>query len=1110
MIEWLKDACFYQIYPQSFMDSNGDGIGDFNGIVSKLDYIKDIGFNAIWMNPCFDSPFMDAGYDIRNYTKTAVRYGSNEDLERLIKECHNRGIHILLDLVPGHTSEEHEWFRESKKPERNEYSRRYIWTDSWKKPPKGLNSIVGRTEKNGAYVVNFFSCEPALNYGFLRPTESWQNSYLDPVCRETLEEIMNVMRFWLDKGCDGFRVDMSYSLVKNDDENKTGTCAIWTKVRKMMNAEYPHAVILAEWDDPKISIPAGFHMDFMHHKEGNEVDTLFRDVASGAHLPLFKKNSKRTITGFLDDYLDKYNSIKDKGKYCFVSGNHDTKRLSRYLSIEEMKLAYAFIFTMPGAPFMYYGDEIGMRYLEKAPNKEGGYERCGSRTPMQWSHERNMGFSTTIATNLYLPLDSSEDAPTVEDNLANEDSLLNTVKKLLALRKRKEDLLDDTNLEFIYAWEDKRAFVYRRGSIVVFINPDKEIAKIPFADLVPQVDANAEAEKKKSHKSASKDKDKTKSKEVKTATKTKVVTNVQAPDEKRNETAKTQEDNAVQDKPKANFGGYKTAVIKSAAQKAAEDSNTESELTENKAAEDKAVNNKAVEEKVVEETAADNKALEEKAVEEKAAENNVAENKAAEEKAVEEAAAENKVAEEKTVEEKVAETVSDKAAADTEAENKDSKEVSKEVSKEAEEFAQINTSEETKAELLAVKQQIARRSMAYKTAVVKSAGSEKKSDSPDKSTVLKESIKPQMKEIVIKAVEDGQKAESTFEQNKNESEAAKEDRYGENASVKDSQYANPEDNPNVKVIVIKAGKEEDVFAKTDSKSSEDSSVKETKPEEAKTEEIKTEEVKAEEVKAEEVKVEEVKAEETKVEEAKAEEAKPEEVKAEEAKAEEVKVEEKKPEEAKAEEVKAEEVKTEEVKAEEKKAEEVKVEEKKAEEVKVEEKKAEEAKAEEKKAEEVMTEEKKSESADGASDRPEVRKSSFETKKKVISAAPIIPIEENKSENKDEKKNSQKDAKKKVSKKPERIPGINPKYRTDMKPLMIDIKSLWNAEQLFNINAMVIRNDIIEMDPQSVSIIDLSVKRDTRRTMEEEKKPGFVARFVGSVKRKEKKRAKTTE
>ena len=138
MAEWLKDAVFYEIYPQSFQDTNADGIGDFQGIIDRLDYIKELGCNAIWMNPCFESPFGDAGYDVSDYYTAAPRYGTNEDLKRLFDEVHKRGMHILLDLVPGHTSVDHPWFKESLKAEKNPYTDRYIWTNNIWDQPEGI------------------------------------------------------------------------------------------------------------------------------------------------------------------------------------------------------------------------------------------------------------------------------------------------------------------------------------------------------------------------------------------------------------------------------------------------------------------------------------------------------------------------------------------------------------------------------------------------------------------------------------------------------------------------------------------------------------------------------------------------------------------------------------------------------------------------------------------------------------------------------------------------------------------------------------------------------------------------------------------------------------
>ena len=260
--QWLADARFYEIYPQSFADSNGDGIGDIPGIISKLDYIRNLGCNALWINPCFDSPFKDAGYDVRDYLKVAPRYGTNDDLIALFDEAHRRGMHVLLDLVPGHTSEEHPWFRISSRPERNQYSDRYIWTDSWLSGADGLPFIGGETPRNGTYVLNFFKCQPALNYGFAYPERPWQMGADSPAAAETRQAMVDVMRFWLSQGCDGFRVDMANSLVKNDDAAKTATIAAWRQMLGTVKNEYPEAAFVSEWGVPEQALRAGFDMDF--------------------------------------------------------------------------------------------------------------------------------------------------------------------------------------------------------------------------------------------------------------------------------------------------------------------------------------------------------------------------------------------------------------------------------------------------------------------------------------------------------------------------------------------------------------------------------------------------------------------------------------------------------------------------------------------------------------------------------------------------------------------------------------------------------------------------------------------------------------------------------
>lgn len=482
MPDWLNDAVFYEIYPQSFYDSNGDGIGDIPGVTEKLDYVRSLGCNAVWLNPCFDSPFRDAGYDVRDYRKVAPRYGTNGDLIRCFEEAHRRGMRVLLDLVPGHTSDEHPWFRESQRAQRNEYSNRYIWTDCVWNRPEGFGYICGASERDGCYLLNFFASQPALNYGFNKITAPWQLPYTHPDCAATLEAMKDVMRFWLDRGCDGFRVDMASSLVKNDEDG-TATCELWRSVRAMLDREYPQAAMVAEWSDPKKAVAeAGFHMDFYLDKPGSGYRALFRstDEGGGQH-SFFSKEGRGDITEFLRDYLPQYEVSKGKGYISFPTCNHDTPRMTRAFGERECRLAYAFLFTMPGVPFLYYGDEIGMRYLDLT-SVEGGYRRTGSRTPMQWKGGGNLGFSSAAPEKLYLPVDGSESAPTVEAQEKDGDSLLNAVRELLALRHRFPDLQAAPNFEVLCAQRGRYPFAYRRGGFVLAVNPSREAVSVPLAE----------------------------------------------------------------------------------------------------------------------------------------------------------------------------------------------------------------------------------------------------------------------------------------------------------------------------------------------------------------------------------------------------------------------------------------------------------------------------------------------------------------------------------------------------------------------------------------------------------------------------------------------------
>ena len=484
---WFGDAVFYEVYPQSFLDTNGDGIGDLPGITAKLDYIRDLGCTALWINPCFVSPFMDGGYDVADYRQVAPRYGSNADLVRLFAAAHERGMHVLLDLVPGHTSEQHPWFRQSALPVPNAYTNRYMWTDSVWTVPHGVRCITGRYDRNGSYVVNFFSTQPALNYGFARLTEPWQLPVTHPDCLATRAALRDVMRFWLDHGCDGFRVDMADSLVKND-EDKMATAGIWREMRTMLDSDYPEAMLVSEWCDPERSLGAGFHADFTLDHEDTWYHALFRrtDGATGMPCGFFSTDERGDVCCHLDDYLRQYAACRGLGSISFITGNHDTPRLRRTLDEAELRLACAFLFTMPGVPFLYYGDEIGMRYVEGLVSKEGGYDRTGSRTPMQWDDGPNLGFSEARADQLYLPVDASSDAPTVEGQRHVATSVWRTVQSVLRLRHATADLQADAPFAAVYAQKGASPFIYRRGGLLLAVNPRGTPATAPV-DMTGEV-----------------------------------------------------------------------------------------------------------------------------------------------------------------------------------------------------------------------------------------------------------------------------------------------------------------------------------------------------------------------------------------------------------------------------------------------------------------------------------------------------------------------------------------------------------------------------------------------------------------------------------------------
>lgn len=467
MSNWLKTAIFYEIYPNSFMDSNGDGYGDFKGITSKLDYIKMLGANAIWLNPHYDSPFMDGGYDVRDYFKVSSRFGTEADFDEFIAAAHARGIRVILDLVPGHTSEQNADFLKSAQPVRNDMYDRFIWTNHEWHFPEGFKAISGRHDRKGNYVVNFYSTQPSLNYGFNNITEpDWQMPYTSDAALATREWLKSVIRFWLDRGADGFRVDMADSLVKNDGGfgEKPATSEIWRDIRAMLDNEYPDAVLVSEWSNPQ-AIRAGFHADFMLDHHHNPYNRLVRYEEAGGH-SYFDSQGRGDAAAFAAGFTEWYDAVKGKGSIAIISCNHDTPRLAPQYTPEQLKAVYATLFTLPGVPFMYYGDEIGMKYKADLPSVECGFARTGSRTPMQWSMQKNAGFST--ADHTFLPTENDK-VVNAEAQIKDKKSLFNFVKALFEFRKSRKEFCSD-EFEIVHA-SGAEPLVYKRGKLTVVVNP---------------------------------------------------------------------------------------------------------------------------------------------------------------------------------------------------------------------------------------------------------------------------------------------------------------------------------------------------------------------------------------------------------------------------------------------------------------------------------------------------------------------------------------------------------------------------------------------------------------------------------------------------------------
>ena len=447
---WYKDAIFYQVYVRAFYDSNGDGHGDINGLTQKLDYLQELGVNCLWLMPIYPSPLKDDGYDIADYYNIAETFGTLDEFTALLNAAHSRGIRIIMDLVLNHTSDAHPWFQDSRTDRNAPLRDYYVWSDTDQKYKEARIIFLDTEPSNWTldektaqyYWHRFYASQPDLNYD-------------NP---QVQAEMLKVASFWLDRGVDGFRADAVPYLFEREGtncENLPETHAYLKKLRAFIDEHYPDRILLCEanqWPQdvrPYFGDGDEFHMGF--------------------HFPIMPRIYMALKRGRADDMVEILNrtpQIPNNCQWCIFLRNHDEltlemvtpeerewmweqyapePRMKQNLGIRRrlaplldndprrIELAYSLLFTLPGSPILYYGDEIGMGdniWLD---------DRNGVRTAMQWAPGPTAGFSDVPPDSLYSPLIEdpvySHDRVNVESQRQDPDSLWNAIRHMIAVRR---------------------------------------------------------------------------------------------------------------------------------------------------------------------------------------------------------------------------------------------------------------------------------------------------------------------------------------------------------------------------------------------------------------------------------------------------------------------------------------------------------------------------------------------------------------------------------------------------------------------------------------------------------------------------------------------------
>jgi len=445
---WWQTDVIYQIYPRSFLDRNGDGIGDLRGIAGRLDYLVDLGVGAIWISPIFASPMADFGYDISDYNSIDPLFGTMADFDALMKAAHDRDLKVILDFVPNHTSDQHPWFQQSRASRDNPRRNWYIWRNPAQPgvaPNNWLSEFGGSAWEfdglTGQYYYHaFHTRQPDLN---------WRN----PAVRSAMHE---VLRFWLRKGVDGFRVDVIWHLVKDDqyrdnpinpqfrlgDPPNRRLVPLYTTDRPEV-----HDLIAAmrrvidEFDDRVLIGEIYLPIERLIAYYGRDL--------SGVHLPFnFSLIGARWQAQSIAKLIDEYEAALPPGGWPnWVLGNHDRPRIASRVGPDQARVAAMLLLTLRGTPTIYYGDEIGMQQVPIPPeqirdplekNVPGrGLGRDGARTPLQWDGGKFAGFATVAP---WLPVAANYAQQNIAEQIRNPGSIYRLYRRLLALRREQPAL----------------------------------------------------------------------------------------------------------------------------------------------------------------------------------------------------------------------------------------------------------------------------------------------------------------------------------------------------------------------------------------------------------------------------------------------------------------------------------------------------------------------------------------------------------------------------------------------------------------------------------------------------------------------------------------------